>query len=119
MTSPENNMLTMRIIKLLGIAGIAVLAAACMAARVQRREEEATPPAQRATSRRNVGKAKAAQAAPAPRRRAPSPRTSSCTGNEGRLRGNRRSALFFSGWAGPSRRRPRARLRAPRPDRHG
>ena len=33
-------MLTMRIIKLLGIAGVAVLAAAWMAARVQRREEE-------------------------------------------------------------------------------
>ena len=32
-------MLTMRIIKLLGIAGVAVLAAAWMAARVQRREE--------------------------------------------------------------------------------
>jgi HAMP domain-containing protein len=33
-------MLTMRIIKLLGIAGVAVLAAAWMAARAQRREEE-------------------------------------------------------------------------------
>ena len=40
MTSTEGNMLTMRIIKLLGIAGVAVLAAAWMAARVQRREEE-------------------------------------------------------------------------------
>ena len=40
MTSVEAKMLTMRIIKLLGIAGIAVLAAAYMAARVQRREEE-------------------------------------------------------------------------------
>ena len=40
MTSPEENMLTMRIIKLLGIAGVAVLAAAWMAARVQRRQEE-------------------------------------------------------------------------------
>ena len=40
MTRPEGNMLTMRIIKLLGIAGVAVLAAAWMAARVQRREEE-------------------------------------------------------------------------------
>jgi hypothetical protein len=33
-------MLTTRIIKLLGIAGIAVLAAAWMSARAQRREEE-------------------------------------------------------------------------------
>jgi hypothetical protein len=33
-------MLTMRIIKLLGIAGIAVLAASYMASRVQRRDEE-------------------------------------------------------------------------------
>jgi len=40
MTSPEENMLTMRIIKLLGIAGVAVLAAAWMAGRVQRRQDE-------------------------------------------------------------------------------
>ena len=40
MSSTEGSMLTMRIIKLLGIAGVAVLAAAWMAARVQRREEE-------------------------------------------------------------------------------
>jgi len=40
MNRPEGHMLTMRIIKLLGIAGVAVLAAAWMAARVQRREEE-------------------------------------------------------------------------------
>jgi hypothetical protein len=40
MTSLEGKMLTMRIIKVLGIAGIAVLAAAYMAARAQRREEE-------------------------------------------------------------------------------
>lgn len=40
MTSNENSMLTMRIIKLLGIAGVAVLVASYMAARVQRREEE-------------------------------------------------------------------------------
>jgi hypothetical protein len=40
MTSPEGKMLTMRIVKLLGIAGVAVLAAAWMAARVQRREQE-------------------------------------------------------------------------------
>ncbi|HEX5162086.1 MAG TPA: hypothetical protein VFV88_10210 [Steroidobacteraceae bacterium] len=33
-------MLTMRIIKLLGIAGVAVLAAAWLAARSQRREDE-------------------------------------------------------------------------------
>jgi len=33
-------MLTMRIIKLLGIAGVAVLAAAWMAARAQRHQEE-------------------------------------------------------------------------------
>jgi len=40
MNRPENSMLTMKIIKLLGIAGIAILAASFMAARVQRREEE-------------------------------------------------------------------------------
>jgi hypothetical protein len=40
MTSPEENMLTMRIIKLLGIAGVAVLAAAWMAGRTQRRQDE-------------------------------------------------------------------------------
>jgi hypothetical protein len=40
MTGTESNMMTMKIIKLLGIAGIAILAAAYMAARVQRREEE-------------------------------------------------------------------------------
>jgi hypothetical protein len=40
MTSAENSMLTMKIIKLLGIAGIAVLVASYMAARVQRRDEE-------------------------------------------------------------------------------
>ena len=36
----ENDMLTVKIIKLLGIAGIAILAASFLAARVQRREEE-------------------------------------------------------------------------------
>jgi hypothetical protein len=40
MTSADNSMLTMKIIKLLGIAGIAVLVASYMAARVQRRDEE-------------------------------------------------------------------------------
>lgn len=40
MTSAEGNMLTMRIIKLLGIAGVAVLAAVYMASRTQRREQE-------------------------------------------------------------------------------
>jgi hypothetical protein len=40
MTSSESKMLTLRIIKLLGIAGVAVLAAAYMASRVQRREQE-------------------------------------------------------------------------------
>ena len=40
MTSNDNSMLTMKIIKLLGIAGIAVLVASYMAARVQRRDEE-------------------------------------------------------------------------------
>jgi len=40
MTSPENRMLTMKIIKLLGIAGIAILAASYMAARAQRRDDE-------------------------------------------------------------------------------
>lgn len=40
MTSTETNLLTMKIIKLLGIAGIAVLVASYMATRVQRRDEE-------------------------------------------------------------------------------
>lgn len=40
MTSAEGNMLTMRIIKLLGIAGVAVLAAVYLASRTQRREQE-------------------------------------------------------------------------------
>ena len=40
MKRTEGNMLTMRIIKLLGIAGVAVLAAVWMAARVQRRGQE-------------------------------------------------------------------------------
>jgi len=40
MTHPESRMLTMRIIKLLGIAGVAVLAAAYFAARTQRRDED-------------------------------------------------------------------------------
>ena len=40
MTSTDKGMLTMKIIKLLGIAGIAVLAAAYVAARTQRRDED-------------------------------------------------------------------------------
>jgi len=41
MTSSETtNMLTMKIIKLLGIAGIAILVASYMATRAQRRDEE-------------------------------------------------------------------------------
>jgi sensor c-di-GMP phosphodiesterase-like protein len=40
MTSTETSMLTMKIIKVLGIAGVAVLVASYMAARVQRRDEE-------------------------------------------------------------------------------
>ena len=40
MTSTEKRMLAMKIIKLLGIAGIAVLAAAYVAARTQRRDED-------------------------------------------------------------------------------
>jgi len=40
MTSTERNMLTMRIIKVLGIAGIAILAASFVAARAQRKDEE-------------------------------------------------------------------------------
>jgi hypothetical protein len=40
MTRAEGNMLTLRIIKLLGIAGIAVLAASYIAARTQRRQAE-------------------------------------------------------------------------------
>ena len=40
MTSTENSMLTMRIIKLLGIAGIAILVASYMAARGERKNEE-------------------------------------------------------------------------------
>jgi len=40
MNNPEKNMVAMRIIKLLGIAGIAILAASFVAARSQRRDEE-------------------------------------------------------------------------------
>jgi len=40
MNGLEGRMLTLRIIKLLGIAGIAVLAAAYVASRTQRRDEE-------------------------------------------------------------------------------
>jgi hypothetical protein len=40
MSNSEKNMVAMRIIKLLGIAGIAILAASFVAARAQRREEE-------------------------------------------------------------------------------
>jgi hypothetical protein len=40
MTSTENSRITMRIIKLLGIAGVAVLVASYMAARIERRDEE-------------------------------------------------------------------------------
>ena len=40
MTSAETRMLTMKIIKLLGIAGIAILAASYIAARTQRREDD-------------------------------------------------------------------------------
>jgi hypothetical protein len=40
MTRTDSHSLTLRIIKLLGIAGIAVLAASYIAARSQRRQEE-------------------------------------------------------------------------------
>ncbi len=40
MTSTDGRLLTMRIIKLLGVAGVAILAASFAAARSQRREEE-------------------------------------------------------------------------------
>jgi hypothetical protein len=40
MTSTENSMLTMKIIKLLGIAGIAILVASYMAARGERKSEK-------------------------------------------------------------------------------
>jgi len=40
MSSTEGSMLTMRIIKLLGIAGVVVLAASFLAVRMQRRDEE-------------------------------------------------------------------------------
>jgi hypothetical protein len=40
MTRTESNLLTLRIIKLLGIAGIAVLAASYLAARSRRRQDE-------------------------------------------------------------------------------
>ena len=40
MTSAERSMLTMKIIKILGIAGIVVLAASFMTSRGQRRDEE-------------------------------------------------------------------------------
>jgi len=40
MNHPEGKMLALRIVKLLGIAGVAVLAAAYLASRTQRRAEE-------------------------------------------------------------------------------
>jgi hypothetical protein len=40
MNSTENSMLTMKIIKLLGLAGIAILTAAYLASRMERRDEE-------------------------------------------------------------------------------
>jgi hypothetical protein len=40
MTSTDTSMLTMRIIKLLGIAGVAILVASYLSARGQRRDEE-------------------------------------------------------------------------------
>jgi hypothetical protein len=40
MTRSDHRMLTMKIIKVLGIAGVAVLVASYMAARAQRREDE-------------------------------------------------------------------------------
>jgi hypothetical protein len=40
MTNLERNMVAMRIIKLLGIAGVAILAASFVAARTQRRDAE-------------------------------------------------------------------------------
>jgi hypothetical protein len=40
MKGTESSMLTMKIIKILGIAGIAVLAASYFASRTQRRDEE-------------------------------------------------------------------------------
>ena len=40
MTSTENSMLTMKIIKLLGIAGIAILVASYLAARGERKSED-------------------------------------------------------------------------------
>jgi len=40
MTSTDNSMLTMKIIKLLGLAGVAILVASYMAARGQRRDED-------------------------------------------------------------------------------
>jgi hypothetical protein len=40
MTTTDGNSLTLRIIKLLGIAGIAVLAASYIAARSQRKQED-------------------------------------------------------------------------------
>jgi hypothetical protein len=40
MSSPDHRMLTMKIIKVLGIAGIAILVASYMAARGQRRDDE-------------------------------------------------------------------------------
>ena len=66
MTRPEGNMLTMRIIKLLGIAGVAVLAACWMADRVQRREAEQRRTSERAIWSGNAGKAKAAPATAGP-----------------------------------------------------
>ena len=70
MTSAESKMLTMKIIKLLGIAGIAILAALSWR-RVRSAATRKSGAGSTNASRRNVGKVKAARAAPAPQHRAP------------------------------------------------
>ena len=101
MTRPEGHMLTMRIIKLLGIAGVAVLAAAWLAARVQRREEEQRRRLNERSGAGTLGKRRWRK----PQRPGDAERGHGAlarfTGNEGRLRVTGYRPLFQVG--GPSR----------------
>ena len=85
-------MLTTRIIKLLGIAGVAVLAAAWLAAREQRREEEERRRLdERLEKDRWESEGGASRSGPPPR--APSPRTDIAGG--GRIRATGSAPVFF------------------------
>ena len=93
MTSPEGKMLTMRIIKLLGIAGVAVLAAAYLAAREQRREEEERRRLDERLEKERWesegGASRSGPATPERRHRALTQLT-----NEGRIRGYRSAPVY-------------------------